>query len=221
MTPRSTSTPSSRARGRLQAGFTLVELLVALVILGFVMTLVSEAVFQVSQITRVADATTRGLTRRWGAGWTASSLFANLAIPEESKPPSLRGSPTTVDGFTTLPLDGGATGVQPFQLELRPAADRSGATELVVRSRPASAAVSSLSVIASFDERAEFAFVDRAGQTQATWPGVTRHEDIDAEELPTAVVVRQPGGGGILMWYPFLGETARPPPRGRAFWEVS
>ena len=221
--PSASTRPSPERRGRRAArqqhGFTLVELLVALVILGFVMTLVSEAIFQVSQITRVADATTRGLTSRWGAGWSASGLFANLAVPEESKAPSMEGSSSRVAGFTTLPLDGSTTGVHRFELELRPAADRSTSTELVARTRTNSSVSGDASVVALFPARAEFAFVDRAGKTLPGWPGVTRKE-IDAEELTRAVVVREVGSGNVLMWYPFLGETARLPPRGKPFWET-
>ena len=217
--PSASNPPSPDGKRRGQRGFTRVELLVALVILGFVMTLVSEAIFQVSQITRVADATTRGLTSRWGAGWSASGLFANLTVPEESKAPSMEGSASRVAGFTTLPLDGSSTGLQRFELELRPAADRSRSTEMVARSRDGSSVRGETNVIALFAARAEFAFVDRAGKTLPGWPGVTSKE-VDAEELPSAVVVREVGSGNVLMWYPFLGETARPPARGKPFWET-
>lgn len=221
MTRLSASTPTSAEPVRpAQRGFTLVELLVALVILGFVMTLVSEAIFQVAQITRVADATTRGLASRWGAGWSASGLFANLTIPEESAIPALEGSSSRVTGFSTLPLDGSVTGLQRFDISLRPTVDRPVSTEMVTHSREGSSVRADTSVIAVFSGRAEFAYVDRAGKLMPGWPGVTRKE-IDAEELPRAVVVREVGSGNVLMWYPFLGETARPPPRGKPFWETS
>lgn len=220
MTRRSASNrPSPEHAPARQRGFTLVELLVALVILGFVMTLVSEAIFQVAQITRVADATTRGLTSRWGAGWSASGLFANLAIPEESKAPSLEGTTSRVAGFSTQTLDGSITGLQPFEIELRATTDRPVSTEMLVHRREGSAVRSPTSVIAVFAGRAEFAYVDRAGKTVPVWPGVTRNE-LDAEELPSAVVVREVNSGNVLMWYPFLGETARLPPRGKPFWEM-
>lgn len=220
MTRPSASHRTSPERARpAQRGFTLVELLVALVILGFVMTLVSEAIFQVAQITRVADATTRGLTSRWGAGWSASGLFANLAIPEESKAPALEGTASRISGFSTQPLDGGTTGLQRFEIELRATSEGPRATEMVTLARDGSSVRGTASVVAVFAGRAEFAYVDRAGKIVPVWPGITRKE-LDAEELPRAIVVRETGSGNVLMWYPFLGETARLPPRGKPFWET-
>lgn len=192
------------------AGFTLVELLVSLVILGFVMSLVSQAIFQVAQVTRAADATTRSLAARWGAGWTASSMFANLLAPELDKlTPVLRGSATRIDGFTSLPLDGAGTGIAPFGLLLAPAAGTADQTEMRLLAAPDStSATSRSSLIAAFPGRAEFAFVDRQGRQLADWPASTR-SGLDPEDLPKAVLVRETGGGAILMWYGFPGETMR------------
>lgn len=197
-----------RHRAR-QQGLTLVELLVSIVIMGFVMTLVSQAIFQVSQVTRAADATTRGLTARWGAGWTASAMFANMVAPEGSPKPVMRGAATRVEGFTTAPLDGTQLGVQPFVLELRPAADRPAHTELVSVQRGASAVLETASAIAAFPGRAEFAFIGRDGQTVSAWPALTRREG-DAEDLPKIVLVRDAGSGAVLMMYGFQGEATQP-----------
>ena len=197
----------------LQAGLTLVELLVSMVILGFVMTLVSEAVFQVAQIARAADATTRGLSARWGAGWSASGLFANLLAPEEpaDKPPMV-GSPTQVTGYTAQPMNGGDTGIEPFELQLSPASStRPGelpTTELTVITPGDNRRSSSSQVVASFPGRAEFAYIDRSGTTLPVWPPLTRNEAAP-EDLPRVVMVRDAASGQVLMWYGFQGETIR------------
>lgn len=211
MTLRPTSDPLRPATHR-QAGLTLVEMLVAMVILGFVMTLVSEVVFQVSQVARAADAVTRGSSARWSGGWSAGSLFANLLIPEDnSDDPVLTGSSRQVTGYTSQPLDGGERGIERFQLELRPSGDDTRSTDMVsvpitgreVRREPA--------VVAVFPGRAEFAFIDLAGQSQFTWPPLARSEK-SIESLPQAIVVKDADSGKLLMWYGFQGEITKRKP---------
>jgi general secretion pathway protein J len=205
--------PNRPLSARSQAGLTLVELLVSMVILSFVMTLVSEAVYQVSQIARAADATTRGLGARWGAGWSASGVFANLLAPEEpSDKPPMVGSSTRVAGFTARPLSGGDTGIEPFELQLGPAQNnRPGdalTTDLIMTLPGDNRRAASTQVVASFPGRAEFAYVDRSGLTLPVWPPLTRNE-LAPEDLPRVVMVREAGSGQVLMWYGFLGETIR------------
>ena len=45
--------------------------------------------------------------------------------------------------------------------------------------------------------------------------------EADAEQLPRAVVVRDPGDGVVRMRYAFLGETAKPQAPARPFWELT
>lgn len=189
-------------------GFTLVEMLVALVILGFVMSLVSEVVFQVAQIVRAADANSRSLNNRWSQGWSATGLFSNLVdpgLPPEQRP--LTGRADSVSGYTTLPLMQQGSGVRPFTLQLRTGADSPDTTELV--SMPGfGAAARSPQVVATFPARAEFAYVDGQTRTWDQWPPLTQ-VDTAAEGLPRVVVVRAADTRAILMWYPYPGETRR------------
>lgn len=192
------------------AGFTLVEVLVSLVILGFVMSLVSEAVFQVAQIARAADANSRALASRWGAGWSASSLFANLLAPSLPRDePVLTGDPARVSGYTSLPLDGGDTGITRFELMLQGDPDTSARTLLSAMPTAAAPGGARPTNVATFSGRAEFGYVDRQGAILDQWPPLTR-TGFDPEDLPQAVVVREAGSGKTLMWYAFQGETIRP-----------
>lgn len=205
MTCRSRSTRSDARRTR-QQGLTLVELLVAIVILGFVMTLVSETVFQVSHVARAADQTTRALTDRWASGWSLAALVANLVVPEESKAPAFTGSERRIQGYTTAPLVHADTGVAPFTLELRPD-EQQARTQLVALPQDEFAGEREARVVASFPGAVEFSYVDGKGQRQLAWPPTGR--PTQEEELPRAVVVRERGNDRLVMWYPFQGEVAR------------
>lgn len=204
------------AWGRDQRGLTLVELLVALILLGFIMTLVAEVVTQVSQVARAADAVTRGSSARWATGWSVAPLFANLLVPEEvGEDPVLTGSTSRITGYSSLPLDGSELGIQRFELELRPVApgtrDRLVGTELRMRSALDARDRSDASVVAVYPGRAEFAYVDVAGQLHPMWPLLARR-DSDSPAIPKAIAVRDADSGGMLMWYGFEGETQKPKP---------
>lgn len=195
-----------------QHGLTLVEMLVAMVILGFMMALVSEVVFQVSQVARTADSVSRGALARFHTGWSAEGLLSNLLAPEEAGDnPSLTGTASRLSGFSALPLDGSEVGIQPFELELKPAATEAKATELWATSRPAGAARAEPVVIARFARRAEFAFADRQGALLSAWPPLADNAN-EAGALPRAVAVRDADSGALLMWYAFQGEVLKARP---------
>lgn len=198
-----------------QAGLTLVELLVAMVIMGFVLTLVSQAVFQVSLVTRSAQNATAELTGRWASGWTVSPVLANLVSPVEAPVgKSFEGGPDRLAGYTTLPVDGSQTGLKPFVLRLAPDADGpmgpTGTAMLASSTRPDGSSPNE-SPVAGFNGRVEFAYMDGSGELHPQWPPLSVSATRVPEELPSAVAVRRPLGGELLMWYPFLGDTRRPP----------
>lgn len=218
MRPRLPPRPRIEPRAR---GLTLIEMLVALVLLGLVMTLVSQAMFQAAQIARAADDSTRTLTQRWAGGWGLAPLVANLAAPLDQPEPWFEGSPQRIAGWSTAPLSGAGTGVERFELSFRPDPDDATRSQLVSRPSGFGAAVE---VVAVFPGRAAFEFVGRAQTSTTTWPALAQSgagsNTLDAEQLPRAIVVRDATTGLALMRYSFLGESARPVVPGRPFWEV-
>lgn len=213
-----------------QSGVTLVELLVALVILGLLMTLVSQAVHQVALIARASQRATEDLHGRWAAGWSASALMANLAAPVvQGSGPAFAGSPDRLRGYSTLTLTGPEQGVTAFELSLSSLASattgRPAASALMSRTPEepgmfaSRASSDAAAIVAQFSEPAEFAYVNQAGQVLPSWPAGPATA-IDAEVLPRAVVVRSIGSGQILMWYAFQGETAPQRPPSKPFWET-
>lgn len=207
-------TPAARIRRhQRQRGLTLVELLVSMVILGFVMALVSEAVFQVSQVARAASATTQALGARWASGWSISGLLANLVAPElPAAEPVMQGSPTRLAGYSTLPVEG-IGGIRNFELMMRTDPADPGRTAVMWSGvvAPGSGPAAEPAVVASLPGRTEFAFLRRNGELIGEWPPLTRSER-DAEDLPRAVLIREAGTGRHLMWYDCPGEPTRPKP---------
>jgi len=200
-------------------GLTLVELLVAIVVLGFIMTLVSQAVFQVSQITRVADATTRKLASRWAEGWTLQDTLANLAAPMDADNKVFEGTSRQIKAYTTMSVTGEATGVQRFELELRTTDTAPVGTEVWATTGASAPGTAGWQIVARLPGRIEWVFVDRRQQIQAVWPPVGANaRDPDSEDLPSAVALRR-ADGAMAHWYPFAGETTRPAPPGKMFWE--
>lgn len=186
--------------------------------LQVVLTLVSQAVFQVSQITRTAQNATADLTGRWAGGWTVGPLLANLVAPSEALAgKAFEGSASRLSGYTTLPPDGSQTGVKPFTLELVASLDANAGTAL--RALPSAAGDDrpGADIVANFAGRAEFAYLDASGALQGQWPPVSVSATREPDELPLAVVVRRPLGGEILMWYPFQGDRRRPAPQSMPF----
>ena len=217
---------------RRHAGMTLVELLVALVILSFLMTLVAQAVHQVALIAKVSQRTSSDLHGRWGAGWSVSALLANLVAPspqdQANAGPVLRGSASQVTGFSTLAVNGDSVGVSPFELILkRQASDTpNGPATSILLSRDLAptgpfaerGSAGSTSQVASYTEVAEFAFVDKTGRLLPSWP-IGKPTSVDTEVLPRAIVVRSIASGRLLMWYSFQGETMQQEPPSKPFWE--
>ncbi len=192
------------------------ELLVAIVIFGFVMTLVSQTVYQVSHVVRAADGATRRLNEHWSSGWSASSLIANLAAPSDAPSPVLGGSATHLAGFSTQPLADRGLGVEAFELQLQPSDE--GDRTLLLAAAPAQFPPASPRLVASFPGRVEFAYADQTGTLSPTWPPTTRKSG--EEELPHGVAVRDARSGKLVMWYAFQGETMKRRPPVKPFWET-
>lgn len=201
-----------------QTGLTLVELLVSMLIMGFVLTLVSQAVFQVSQVTRSAQNATAALAGRWAGGWAVSSALANLvAPPEVPLGKAFEGTPDRLSAYTTMPVDGGQTGVKGFLLELVSTRDDAKDTAMQA-SYPSLNATSNLpATVANFPGKVEFAYLDSSGQLQSQWPPLALSATRQPDDLPRAVVVRRPFGGDVVMWYAFQGETRRADPPSTPF----
>ncbi|RZI80025.1 MAG: prepilin-type N-terminal cleavage/methylation domain-containing protein [Rubrivivax sp.] len=202
-----------------QLGFTLVELLVAMVILGLVMTLVSQAVAQVAQVARVAQESSQELHSSWNKGWALRGLLANLTAAPEGGDRPFEGEADHISGFTLQPLSGPENGVQPFKLRL--ASDPATGQPLLIDDLwQGDAGPPKPATVAHFARPVEFAFQDSAGTVYAQWPTPKFDaRNVRAPVLPRALLLRDRDSHAVLMWYPFSGDAKRQNPRPKMFWE--
>jgi general secretion pathway protein J len=201
---------SRRADQRRQRGLTLVELLVSMLIMGFVLTLVSQAIFQVAQVARSAQEVGEDLAGRWAAGWAAAPVIANLVAPAETRiGEAFVGAPDRLAGYTTQPPFGTDAGVRRFVLELRLGNSTPG-SELVASEPGEFGRRVDEASIARFPVRTEFGYRDAGGNISPVWPANTVRGGGEDPDLPSAVLVLERGTQRVLAWYGFQGETMRP-----------
>ncbi len=207
------------ARQRMR-GLTLVEMLVALVILAFMLTLVSQAVQQVSQLVRAAETTTRAITGGWAGAWSLQPTLSNLVWPVEKQDDGFKGTPARIEGFSNTPINGTTVGLQAFTLELRRSSTTPDLTEVWATSDGARPGEPSTQLVARLDGRVAFAFADKTGAKSPVWPLLTRNA-ATAEEvtLPEAVMLLNLDNDSLLMRFGFEGEKLRPRPPSKAFFE--
>jgi prepilin-type N-terminal cleavage/methylation domain-containing protein len=208
----------SRADRRRQRGLTLIELLVSLLILGFVLALVSQAIYQVAQVARAAQEVTASLATRWTGGTAAAPVIANLALPLEApEGKAFEGNTTRLAGFSTQPPTPSDVGVRAFVLELRRPRDGSRGSELWAVEGDTLTSAATETVLARFDARAEFVYADDAGELRPFWPFEPLTPGRETRELPAAVVVRDSATRNALAWYGFQGESVRQRPLSNPF----
>lgn len=188
------------ARTLQQSGMTLIELLVSLVILGFVVTIMSGAFFQVSQVVRIAENVNGQFQSQWVRSHALTDLVGNLVLLPDTEIP-FEGDASGFEGYSlSLPQsDWGSVQQFKAKLEKRP---HGGAdlTVVVGDQKPV--------LIASWDIPIKLEYLAVDGTSQAMWPPFGKV----TKEMPAGVVVRADSGEQLVqMIAPYLG-TRKPEP---------
>lgn len=157
---------------------TLIELLVSMVILGFVVTIMSSAFYQVAQVVRIAENANGRFQPQWVRLHALTDLIGNLVLPENAERPFI-GNSREFEGFSlSLPRrDWGAA--RSFHVKL--VARQSGGMDMTVK-----VADEAPQVIASWDDTVTFEYLAADGSTQSIWPPFGGNFDV----MPGGVVVR-------------------------------
>ena len=177
---------------------TLIELLVSLVILGFVVTVMSGAFFQVGQVVRIAETVNGQFQPQWIHLNALTDMVGNLVIPEKEERP-FKGDSNSFEGFSlSLPQANWGL-VKKFQVTLVP---RDGGSDLTV-----AAADEKPIVVASWTTPVQFEYIAVDGARQSTWPpfGTSKVEDL----VPNGIVVRNTAGEQVVQLIaPYIGSRA-------------
>lgn len=169
----------------LQTGLTLIELLVSLVILGFVVTIMSGAFFQIAQVVRVAENVNGEFQPQWVRLNALTDLVANLALPADNLQPFV-GNSTGFEGHSlSLPQDDWGN-AQAFTVKLVRTKQNS---ELTVATSEGKTIL-----IAAWSEPVELEYLSTDGSTHSIWPPFGRAVDL----MPSGVVVRATSGGRLI-----------------------
>ncbi|MET3119123.1 general secretion pathway protein J [Undibacterium sp. GrIS 1.8] len=179
----------ARAKGiaiRSQTGLTLIELLVSLVILGFVVVIMSGAFFQVAQVVRIAENVNGQFQSQWIRVNSLKDLVSNLVLPENVEKP-FHGDSTGFEAYSLSLPNNDWGNLQKFQVKLT--SGRSGKTDLLVMTDDGQSVV-----IGSWDTSMQFEYLMVDGTTSAIWPPMGKVVD----DMPRGVVVRANSGDRLL-----------------------
>lgn len=165
---------------------TLIELLVSLVILGFVVTIMSGAFFQVSQVVRIAENVNGQFQSLWIRSHALTELVGNLVLLPGAENP-FQGDSAGFEG-ASLSLPQSDWGyVRQFRAKLE-SRDKGGAdlTVVVGDEKPV--------VIASWDIPVKLEYLALDGSSESMWPPFGKA----ANEMPVGVVIRASTGEQLV-----------------------
>lgn len=185
-----------------QSGLTLIELLVSVVILGFVITIMSGAFFHVEKIVHIAENVNKGFQPKWLRATALIDLVSNLAMPENVEQP-FKGDSAEFTSYSISLPEGNWGALQEFTAKLTPQSNGRGGVDLAViptGEKPL--------VIASWDIPVQFEYLDIDGVSQSMWPPFGKNQD----SMPSAVVIRARNGEQLLQLIaPYTGPRKQEP----------
>ena len=183
-----------------QSGLTLIELLVTMVLLGFVVALMSGAFVQIAQMLRISSEHGNGFSGRWTQSRAMQDMVANM-LPDPAFDVPLVGKSGEFT-FSTLAMPPTANGVaQRATLVLKTSAFVSDAqTTTAIQLSPAILATGKTDQlpfeVASYKGRLIFVYVDAKGLEHRQWPPAGT---LQTDKLPSAIGLRDESQQGSLV----------------------
>lgn len=169
-----------------QDGLTLIELLVSLVILGFVVVIMSGAFFQVAQVVRIAETVNGQFQSQWIRINSLNDLVGNLVLPENVEKP-FQGDSNGFEAYSLSMPKNDWGNLQQFKTKLSPA--KQGKTDLLVIVGDAQPVV-----IGTWDMPIQLEYLMLDGTTSSIWPPLGKVID----DMPRGIIVRATSGDRLL-----------------------
>jgi general secretion pathway protein J len=173
---------------QLQKGLTLIELLVTMVLLGFVIALMSGAFVQIAQMLRISSEHGNGFPGRWTQSRTMQDVVSNL-VPDPAYDVPLLGKSTAMT-LTTMALPPVADGVaQRAALSLKTSAFAADSHTVTVLEASKVAETADFGdpppfELARYKGRLIFVYFDDTGSEHKQWPPAG---SIRTDKLPSAI----------------------------------
>jgi prepilin-type N-terminal cleavage/methylation domain-containing protein len=172
-----------------QRGMTLIELLVTMVILGFVIATLSGALTQISQMLRISTEQSGGFLGRWSQSRVFQDIIGNMAL-DPSLDQAFQGSASRLELVSLSSPDAPAGAPRRMQMTLQPAPDKPGRTQLFIREiNPADTSQRNTEPqwLAEYTGRIAFYYVDKQHREHAEWPIRNGQQ---AQALPSAILLK-------------------------------
>lgn len=173
-----------------QKGLTLVELLVTMVIFGFMIATLSGALSQISQMMRISSEQTNGFLGRWSHSRALHDIVGNMVLdPTLDEPFVGTASSLELVSLTTLHTAMGRP--ERLRITLEQDGRNPHVTDLRIAVVAAKAdAMNPAQWVTRFDGPVRFGFLDEQQEEHRQWPPAN---GLVKQKLPTAILV-QPDG---------------------------
>jgi prepilin-type N-terminal cleavage/methylation domain-containing protein len=170
-----------------QRGLTLIELLVTMVILGFVVATLSGALTQISQMLRISAEQTNGFLGRWTQTRALFDIVANM-VPDPTQDEPFKGTPTRIELVSLSTPETPLGQPRRLRLTLGPVKDQPRQTQIDISELDTdSAAPAQPQWLANFEGRVEFRYLDKQQKEHSQWPVNNGQQ---TQQMPTAIVLR-------------------------------
>ena len=169
-----------------QQGLTLIELLVTMVIMGFVMATLSGAMTQISQMLRISTEQSNGFLNRWTQSRALYDIVANMvADPTQDQP--FKGTPKLIELVSIATPD--APMGPPKRLSIQLASDKNQINQTFIQLYDLEDTNTKAPhlTLASFQGRIEFRYLDKEQKEHSLWPVNNGQQ---TQQLPSAVLIR-------------------------------
>lgn len=192
---------------RHQRGLTLIELLVTVLIFSLVITVFSQAMFQVGQFERASARSAVGWQRQWDTGFGADDFFHGMTLPPEASQQPATGNYRQFSAWWLEQADSAAGRPVLVTLVIRKLESADQLTRAdwgMFLAAQGSAEI----LLARWGREVNFEFINTAGEVLSVWPSLTSTpQTVAYEALPRAVQVVDSARQVLLHRWVFAGLT--------------
>ncbi|MDD5333689.1 MAG: prepilin-type N-terminal cleavage/methylation domain-containing protein [Rhodoferax sp.] len=190
-----------------QRGLTLLELLLTVVIFSLVITVFSQAMFQIGLFERASARGAAGWQRQWVSGFGVDDFFHGLVLAPEAAQPPASGSAGSFSAWWLEQADADVGRPVPVTLSVHKLESKDAPTTAAWGMFMVSQGGAAI-MLARWEQEVSFQFMNSAGEVFDVWPPLTSApETVTYEALPRAVQVVDRVRRSIVHRWVFAGLT--------------